>query len=468
MGVTINWLVPFEFHLTAKGEGIDTTLISNFVEFYITMMGFVNYKLYASQGLVYPPNMINELDALGDELAFSLKKVKVNNPANAQAAQDQADKSEKVKQALLLAQRSMANTVATEADKKLISSLSSKIAKISTDADEKGDADVSVKEEEDKAEVPKEIEETAEDGKTEKDDVYSETNAKRPPLFRGLVFWINREVPLFHIGFMIRAFEGKVVYSGCKMEENDESITHQVVDREVPKNQRIGSREYIQPQWVFDSINAGILLPVHEYGPDVKLPPHLSPFVNEEEEEGYVPDQQKHIQSLIERETKKWDTEEGDEEEGEGGEEEEEEEEGGIDDDDDEVDPQKGMSLEQRYMEDLKKERSGLTFSQVNAEQEEKKRVNREEKEAKEARDKRIHELANIPYERPLTKKQRKMEKKNKPKAQQGGLKMSSEQKQLLVNTMGRRKQKLLKKNRREAKGEERVNISLGKEEQAK
>ncbi|CAH1420815.1 unnamed protein product [Lactuca virosa] len=54
------------------------------------------------------------------------------------------------------------------------------------------------------------------------------------------------------------------------------------------------TRDYIQPQWVFDCINARIILPTEEYIVGKVLPPHLSPFVDNEVE-GYVPEYAKTI-----------------------------------------------------------------------------------------------------------------------------------------------------------------------------
>ncbi|PWA57822.1 pescadillo-related protein [Artemisia annua] len=60
-----------------------------------------------------------------------------------------------------------------------------------------------------------------------------------------------------------------------------------IVDRPTQSHKFI-SKEYIQPQWVFNCINARIILPTEYYMVGKVLPPHLSPFVDDEAV-GYAP-----------------------------------------------------------------------------------------------------------------------------------------------------------------------------------
>lgn len=59
---------------------------------------------------------------------------------------------------------------------------------------------------------------------------------KLKTLFKGLKFFLNREVPREPIVFTIRCFGGevswdKLLFVGATFDESDESITHQIVDR---------------------------------------------------------------------------------------------------------------------------------------------------------------------------------------------------------------------------------------------
>jgi hypothetical protein len=87
-------------------------------------------------------------------------------------------------------------------------------------------------------------------------------------LFDGLKFFLSREVPRHYFEFMARAFGARVGWegSGSPYERADQSITHEIVDRDFQKHM-ILSREYVQPQWIADSLNAGLLLPLEAYMP---------------------------------------------------------------------------------------------------------------------------------------------------------------------------------------------------------
>merc|ERR1712029_1023587 len=160
---------------------------------------------------------------------------------------------------------------------------------------------------------------------------------KLQTFFKGLKFFLGREIPREPLVFMIRAFGGEAswdstVAPGSTYEIDDKSITHQICDR--PRDtvdMKHVDRFYIQPQWVFDSINRRELLPVHKYFVGEALPPHLSPFVSEDRRVGdYIPPEEKEMLGLNEKKEvlnqEKDDESEEEEEEGESDEAENEEE----------------------------------------------------------------------------------------------------------------------------------------------
>eukprot|EP00536_Pseudo-nitzschia_multiseries_P008316 jgi/Psemu1/257086/estExt_Genewise1Plus.C_2100010 len=125
---------------------------------------------------------------------------------------------------------------------------------------------------------------------------------KRRRLFSGFTFFLSREVPRGYLELISLAYGAKVGWDGpnSPISVKDASITHHVVDRpkllssydSLPK-----SREYVQPQWILDCSNFMFLLPIDKYGVGKALPPHLSPWVDNEEE-GYKPAYAEEIERL--------------------------------------------------------------------------------------------------------------------------------------------------------------------------
>lgn len=94
----------------------------------------------------------------------------------------------------------------------------------------------------------------------QEEDLAAEASGR---LFRGLVFFLSREVPREALSFVIRSCGGEVAWEGegSPLAEADDAVTHHVCDRPKQGHRFIG-REYVQPQWVFDSVNFKILCPV--------------------------------------------------------------------------------------------------------------------------------------------------------------------------------------------------------------
>ena len=133
-------------------------------------------------------------------------------------------------------------------------------------------------------------------------DVDSEDSAAVcAALFRGLVFFLGREVPREQLLLVVRSFGGECGWTGegSPFSEEDVRITHHVIDRPAVAGSIVENREYVQPQWVFDSANARVLVRAPLYAPGKVPPPHLSPFVDPETE-GYMPEYGKEIQALQE------------------------------------------------------------------------------------------------------------------------------------------------------------------------
>ncbi|KAH0984695.1 hypothetical protein GBA52_011872 [Prunus armeniaca] len=257
-GQKVTWLTPHPLQQVLT-EDIDFNIMLNFLEFYEALLAFVNCHLYRSINVKYPPILDPRLEALAADL-YALSRY---FDANSQSAVLDPQASS----------LSGSGNVESQQIGDSVSESELRLAQLQHQlpSNEPGALMHLVK---DVA------------GEEEEDDDTRECKK----LFKDMKFFLNREVYRESLLFVIPAFGGTVSWEGdgAPFEENDESITHQIVDRPMHGRQTL-AREYVQPQWVYDCINARIILPTGGYLAGRDPPPHLSPFVDNEAE-GYVPD----------------------------------------------------------------------------------------------------------------------------------------------------------------------------------
>jgi len=135
------------------------------------------------------------------------------------------------------------------------------------------------------------LEGNAEADLSEKQQEILDNEKKIKNLFKNCVFQLGRETPKEILALLIRSSGGKIVE-----DVDDPSITHQIVDRGANTEIKYPTqRSYLQPQWVFDSLNSKFLLPVERFLPGSELPAHLSPF---EDEKNYKPPERMEIEAM--------------------------------------------------------------------------------------------------------------------------------------------------------------------------
>ncbi|XP_024422816.2 pescadillo homolog [Desmodus rotundus] len=308
LGQPIVWITPYAFSHDHPTD-VDYRVMATFTEFYTTLLGFVNFRLYQSLNLHYPPKLEGQAhtEVTAHEDSYALD---------------------------------------SESSMEKLAALGASLARVVVPAEEEPEVD----------EFPADGEMAAQEEDRRRE---LEAQEKHKKLFEGLKFFLNREVPREALAFIIRSFGGDVSWDksvciGATYDVMDSCVTHQIVDRPGQQTPFVG-RSYVQPQWVFDSVNARLLLPVADYFPGVQLPPHLSPFVLEKEGD-YIPPEKLKLLAL-QRGEHPGNLNESEEEE------EEEEEDNNSDGDEEEEDLEAGSekeeeaqltALEERRMEGKK------------------------------------------------------------------------------------------------------------------
>lgn len=56
LGEKITWIVGHE-RSVAKSANVQMGVMANFIDFYVAMLSFVNFRLYKTFGLFYPPQI---------------------------------------------------------------------------------------------------------------------------------------------------------------------------------------------------------------------------------------------------------------------------------------------------------------------------------------------------------------------------------------------------------------------------
>jgi len=171
-------------------------------------------------------------------------------------------------------------------------------------------------------------------------------------IFKDCVFYLGREVPVESLVFVITNCGGQT-YWGDHVQldwENNTQVTHQIVDRPKLMGPAIESREYVQPQWVYDCVNNKMLLPTFEYGVGSKLPSHLSPFVDDDAE-GYIPQRKDYLNRLKGQEPAAAEDEESDDSQEEEEEEEEDDDQVSGEEEEEELKPAKPIKVKKTSAE---------------------------------------------------------------------------------------------------------------------
>ena len=284
MGQNVTWLIPYQFTQNVSipfsiingilncgkiPADVDVRVMLTFLELYQTLLGFVFFKLYADAGLVYPP----PLDTKKDDGAAGVGAFSLQQTMHVSGTKQVSEPK-----------------ISARDVRQVIKSISSEVPSSELAENEAEEAEDMTAEEDFVLRPSKSNPEEGAVLSTFK-SLSAQEGSVIGKLFGPYTFWLSRETsrPIFE--FVVCACGGRIGWpatsgSGSPFDESDETITHVIIDRPISERpnetqeerQRRLQRKYIQPQWVFDCINAGKILLEDKYAQGNPLPPHLSPF----------------------------------------------------------------------------------------------------------------------------------------------------------------------------------------------
>ncbi|GAB0489955.1 hypothetical protein MMPV_001182 [Pyropia vietnamensis] len=330
-GELVTWCVPHRFSQELPTD-VDYRVMLTFMELYTAVLHVVNFKLYSQAGWAYPPTVDRSVAASGRLLAAFKTRPPVFAAADGPAA-PAAPAPAISKDAIAAAQNRLADAMVTTAaaeedDEEVGPDIDEALGLVSAGGDARApgggaagapvgaatsDAVTPV---DDDGDVPTGMAVEAGDGAPP-----GATVVVPDKIFAGTVVILGRETPVPELEFVLLSCGAAKVVAEDDIPADDEpvgpqtknggateaaaaaaaaaaaplsrqallaSVTHWVADRPTIRD-RLLRVEYVQPQWVLDSVNAGLLLPPALYAVGAQLPPHLSPFVDAASEGGYKP-----------------------------------------------------------------------------------------------------------------------------------------------------------------------------------
>lgn len=283
----ITWLQPHKFKIHTPRE-VDYKVMFTFLDFYKTLIKFINFRLYYKAQMQYPP----ALDEKVQELGGGLEAFKMESQGDADPDRDITKPKHYKPDRSKIAKQFLSNIASIVASMERSTPGSRKKAAAANA--EQADAEAALED------ADKIDDFNALDADSELQHVLAGSEADHM-CFKGLKFLLGRETPIESLQFVILAAGGEVVWmktgDAANKFSEDLTITHHIVDRKNAPAAVTG-RTYVQPQWVYDTFNCRVLLPTAPYAPGRHCPPHLCPFVDDEAV-GHIPEQRKVLNRWI-------------------------------------------------------------------------------------------------------------------------------------------------------------------------